>query len=131
MVDIAPTAIIGHLVFANEVNINGKTRHAMYAGELRHIPSYINIGNCQEFGLSKASVDKCTNQQKAEVNYDYATSVIDTIIPVANEARYDIYALIIGNQNYRFAANSENWHLRRPLFSLTLASAVSPAIMKV
>ncbi|MBR1547070.1 MAG: leucine-rich repeat protein [Prevotella sp.] len=105
MVDIAPTAIIGHLVFANEVNINGKTRHAMYAGELRHIPSYINIGNCQEFGLSKASVDKCTNQQKAEVNYDYATSVIDTIIPVANEARYDIYALIIGNQNYRFAAN--------------------------
>lgn len=105
MVDIAPTAIIGHLVFANEVIINGKTRHAMYAGELRHIPTYINIGNCQEFGLSKASVDKCTNQQKAEVNYDYATSAIDTIIPMAKEVNYNTYALVIGNQNYRFASN--------------------------
>jgi len=105
MVDIAPTAIIGHLVFADEVMVNGKTRHAMYAGELRRLPSYVNIGNCQEFGLSKESVDKCTNQRKVEINYDYATSEIDTIIPVAKEANYNTYALIIGNQNYRFASN--------------------------
>lgn len=105
MVDVAPTAIIGHLVFADELQINGKTRHAMYTGELRHLPSYINIGNCQEFGLSKESVDKCVNQQKVEVNYDYATSEIDTIIPVAGNVNYNTYALVIGNQNYRFASN--------------------------
>ncbi len=105
MVDIAPTAIIGHLVFADEVSISGKTRHAMYAGELRHLPTYINIGNCQEFGLSKESVDKCTNQQKVEINYDYATSEIDTIIPVAGNVNYNTYVLVIGNQNYRFASN--------------------------
>lgn len=105
MIDVAPTVILGHLVFANEVSINGKTRHSLYSSEIRRIPPYINVGNCHEFGLSKESVGKNTEKQKSEVNYDYATSAVDTVIPVANTTRYDTYALIIGNQNYRFASN--------------------------
>lgn len=105
MVDIAPTSILGHQVFASEVNINGKTRHAMYSGELRRVPSYINLGNCQEFGFSIQSVDKCTTQQRSEINYDYVTSAVDTIIPIADNAANETYAFIIGNQNYRFTAN--------------------------
>ncbi len=105
MIDVAPTAILGHQVFASEVTVNGKVRHSLYAGELRRLPQYINIGNCHEFGFSRESVDKCTNNQKAEVDYDYATSGVDSIIPVASRSRYDTYALVIGNQNYRFASN--------------------------
>ena len=105
MIDVAPTAIIGHLVFANEVNINGKTRHAMYGGEIRRIPQYINVGNSNEFGLSKESVGKSVNKQKPEMDYDGATSAVDSNIPIASITSNDTYALIIGNQNYRFASN--------------------------
>ena len=42
---------------------------------------------------------------KIEENYDLVTSKIDTDIPVATKARNDLYALIIGNQNYRFVSD--------------------------
>lgn len=105
MIDVAPTAIIGHHAFASEVIINGVTRHALYDGELRRLPSYVNLGNCTEFGLSKESVDKCTNKERSDADYDYATSEVDTIIPSSDRMRYDTYALIIGNQNYRFVSD--------------------------
>ena len=104
MVDVAPTSILGHLVFASEVSINGKTRHAMYNSEIRRLPSYVNLGNCQEYGFSRESVDKCTNKVRSDVDYDYLTSAVDSMIPVSNSTRYDTYALVIGNQNYRFAS---------------------------
>ena len=105
MIDVAPTAIIGHHSFAKEVTLNGKTRHALYDGEIRRLPSYVNLGNCHEFGLSKESVDKCTNKEMGNADYDYATSAVDTIIPDGYKTRYDTYALIIGNQNYRFVSD--------------------------
>ena len=105
MIDIAPTAIIGHYAFASEVTVNGKKRHALYDGELRRLPSYVNLGNCQEFGFSKESVDKCTNKVRSDADYDFATSAVDTIIPIGYKTRYDTYVLIIGNQNYRFVSD--------------------------
>lgn len=105
MIDVAPTAIIGHQTFSNEVFVNGKIRHAMYQGEIRRLPSYVNLGNCVEFGLSKESVDKCTNKVMMNEDYDYATSAVDTIIPQSYMTRQDTYALIIGNQNYRFVSD--------------------------
>ena len=44
VIDIAPTAIIGHHAFANEILYNGKPRHALYNGEIRRLPSYVNLG---------------------------------------------------------------------------------------
>ena len=105
VIDIAPTAIIGHQAFASEVTVNGKVRHSLYQGEIRRLPSYVNLGNCSEFGLSKESVDKCTNKIMSNADYDYATSAVDTIIPEGYKTRYDTYALIIGNQNYRFVSD--------------------------
>ena len=75
VIDIAPTAIIGHHAFANEILYNGKPR------------------------------DKCTTKEKSNADYDYATSDVDTIIPQGYRVRYDTYALIIGNQNYRFVSD--------------------------
>ena len=105
MVDVAPTVILGHHAFAREVEINGVKRHALYEGEIRRLPPYVNVGNCQEFGFSKESVDQCTNTEVQAANYDYATSEVDTIIPVSVVTRQNTYALIIGNQNYRFVSN--------------------------
>ena len=65
----------------------------------------MNLGNSAEFGLSKESVDKCTTKEKSNADYDYATSDVDTIIPQGYRMRYDTYALIIGNQNYRFVSD--------------------------
>lgn len=104
--EVSPTATIGQYVFATEVNVNGKTRHALYNGEIRRLPAYMNIGNCNTFGISKGAMEiyntATNNGNKAGVDYDYVTSEIDTIIPTTNLSRNKTYALIIGNQNYRF-----------------------------
>lgn len=105
MVDVPPTAMLGHHVFASEVVIKGETRHALYEGEIRRLPSYINMENCQEYGFSKEAVDNCTNKSMSNVDYDYITSEVDTVIPVTQKMLYNTFVLIIGNQNYRFASN--------------------------
>lgn len=105
MIDVPPTAILGHHVFASEMVVDGVTRHSLYQGEIRRIPSYVNLGNCQEYGFSKESVDNCTNKTTSIVDYDYITSEVDTVIPVTQRMLYNTFALIIGNQNYRFATN--------------------------
>ena len=106
-IEVAPTTILGHHVFANEVTIKHKLRHSLYNKEIRRIPAYINLGNCNEYGLARSSVEKYLDQYKNNQteDYDYATSDLDKDIPVVSDSRNDVYALIIGNQNYRFVAN--------------------------
>lgn len=101
-IDISPNAILGHYVFVNEMNINGAVRHSLYTGEIRRIPSYVNSGNCREYGIAKSAMEKCVSHGAAEENYDFATSDIDSIVPPTSYVRNNTYALIIGNQNYRF-----------------------------
>lgn len=104
-IEISPTASIGQYVFAREVKNNGKTQHALYNGEILRLPAYINMGNSRTFGIARAAVERYNSQSNNVVdnaNYDYATSDVDSIIPYAIETRNDTYALIIGNQNYRF-----------------------------
>ena len=106
-VEVSPTVILGHHVFASEVTVKGKVRHALYNKEIRRIPSYVNVGNCKEYGFARSSVEKYLSQNKAKAqeNYDYQTSDVDKTIPVSSNARNNTYALIIGNQNYRFVAD--------------------------
>ncbi|MCQ2245042.1 MAG: leucine-rich repeat protein [Bacteroidaceae bacterium] len=104
-IEISPTASIGQYVFAREVKVNGKTQHALYNGEIIRLPAYINVGNSRTFGIARAAIERYNSQSNNAVDnadYDYATSEVDSIIPYATETRNDTYALIIGNQNYRF-----------------------------
>jgi uncharacterized caspase-like protein len=80
-------------------------RHSLYNGEIRSLPSYINKENCHEFGLSMPSVAKLLENQISKVNYDVKTSSVDSMIPSTIRTRQDTYALISGNQNYRFVAD--------------------------
>lgn len=106
-VEISPTVVLGHQVFASEVTIKNKVRHALYDKEIIRLPSYVNAGNCREYGLSKSTVEKylTQNKGKAQEDYDYQTSDVDKEIPQNYIARNDTYALIFGNQNYRFVAD--------------------------
>lgn len=104
-VEISPTAILGHYVFASEVKIDNVTRHSLYNGELRRVPSYINKENSNEYGLASAAVEKITQGRVDDIDYDYATADIDKDIPTGDYQRQNTYALIIGNQNYRFVSN--------------------------
>lgn len=105
-VETGPTSILGHYVFANEVMVNGALRHTLYNGEIRTLPSYVNVRNSKEYGLSMVSVEKCLGKSKATaVDYDFATSDVDKMIPQGYYTRNETYALIIGNQNYRFVAD--------------------------
>lgn len=104
-IDISPTAILGHYVFADETVAGGKKRHTLYTGEVRRMPPYINKQNCNEYGLAPSSIEKLTSDIVTTINYDIETSEVDKTIPSGLLVRNDTYALIIGNQNYRFASD--------------------------
>ncbi|MDE6396709.1 MAG: caspase family protein [Muribaculaceae bacterium] len=104
-IELSPTAILGHHVFAGETYVDGQLRHTLYSGELRRVPAYINTENCNEYGFAKSALAKISNNQNNDVDYDYATSEVDSQIPVYPYSRNDSYALIIGNQNYRFVSD--------------------------
>ena len=102
--DLGTNAIFGNQVFSTEVKKGDKTAYSLYTGEIRRMPSYINESNCEDFGLSKRVVKKLRGNNIMQVNYDMITSEIDSLIPYGNFTRPNAYALIIGNQNYRFAS---------------------------
>ena len=103
--ELSPNAILGRHVFSTEVKKDNQTAYVLYSGEIRRLPSYINPDNCQEFGLSRQVVEKIKSNNVANVNYDYITSEVDSLIPYGSYSRPNTYALIIGNQNYRFASD--------------------------
>lgn len=104
-VELSPTTILGHYVFASEADDDGITRHALYNGEVRRVPAYINKENCHEYGFAPSTIANVTNGNAGSEDYDYATSEIDTDIPYGPYVRNNTYALIIGNQNYRFVSD--------------------------
>ena len=104
--DLSPTAILGQYVFAMEDNVDGKLKRTFYNGDILKVPSYINEGNCNEYGIAKSAISKIggTSNNKT-IDYDYLTSDIDSNIPLGDYTRNNTYALIIGNQNYRFVSD--------------------------
>lgn len=104
-IEMGPTTILGSQVFVGEVKVDGKILHTLYDKEIRKLPSYVTIGNSREYGLSPASVEKALGKGEKVVDYDQPTSDVDSNIPSSLSTRQNTYALIIGNQNYRFAGN--------------------------
>ena len=72
------------------MNINGAVRHSLYTGEIRRIPSYVNSGNCREYGIAKSAMEKCVSHGAAEENYDFATSDIDSM-DALEYSMYDVF----------------------------------------
>ncbi len=103
-VEVAPTALLGHYVFASEVKVDDVVRHSLYSGEIQRLPSYINKGNCNDYGFAQSALEKVSSSMGYGIDYDHITSDIDSIIPTGSYARNTTYALIIGNQNYRWAS---------------------------
>ena len=103
--EVAPTTMLGHYVFASEVEVDGAVHHSMYDGAILRLPTYINPNNSNVYGISSAAVEKLSSNRIAQIDYDYKTSSIDEVIASSTYARNDTYALIIGNQNYRFVSD--------------------------
>ena len=104
LVEIGNNALIGKAAFATEVVEDGQTRHKPYNGEILGLPATINTDNCLEYGLSKEAVSICLKKSDPYEN-ESRLSEVDTDIPGSQVMRNDTYALIIGNQNYRFVSN--------------------------
>ena len=104
-IELSPISILGHYVFAGETTVDGQPRHTLYTGEVRRVPSYINTENCNEYGFAQSAIAKGTLGRVEEIDYDYKTSDVDSDIPDSPHLRNNTYALIIGNQNYRFVSD--------------------------
>jgi len=104
LIEIGDNALLGKAVFATEVNEGGKVSHKYFNGEIRNLPANINTDNCTVYGLSKEAVAICLKS-----NQTYTTTIrlssVDTSIPEARVMRNDTYALIFGNENYRFVSD--------------------------
>ena len=92
-------------MFASEVVVDNRVRHSLYNGEILRIPSYININNCHEYGIAPEAYGKVKKTKADDVDYDYMTADVDSFIPTGMFSRNNVYALVIGNQNYRFASD--------------------------
>ncbi len=104
-IELSPTAILGHYVFAGETVVDGQKRHTLYSGEVRKIPSYINKDNSNEYGIAASAISSGDGEGAEQVDYDYETSELDSTAPSSRFTRNNTYALIIGNQNYRFVSD--------------------------
>lgn len=107
MLEVSPTANIGRYAFAGEVAEGRSVRHTLSSVEVRNLPSNISPNNCNEIGLSRNCVEKFYGQNKKMLldDVDYITSEVDSLIPQADYLHHNTYALVIGNQNYRFVPN--------------------------
>ena len=104
IIEIGDNALLGKAVFATEYVENGRTKHRNYNGEIRHLPRNINTDNCAEYGLDEESVAICL-QKSQPYAFSNQQSNVDIDIPEAAVTRNDTYALIIGNEHYRFVAD--------------------------
>lgn len=104
LVSIAINSQLGKGVFATEVKQGKSVSHIAYNGEIRGLPANVNENNCLLYGLSKEAVSIYLKKLIDEpLEEDIVTSEVDNIIPTSVMTRNNTYALIIGNQRYRFA----------------------------
>lgn len=104
-IDLSPTSMIGRNAFAGETTVNGQTRHTLFTGTVVQAPSYITQTNCNEYGLSRSAISDTPEIPLAHKEYNFSSSSVDAMIPEAVYMRNNTYALVIGNQDYRFASD--------------------------
>lgn len=103
-VDIASNVSLKDLVFVTEVFDGEKVGYKMYNGDVINVPPYVNASNCNVYGIAKDALPKKKEDANA-ADYDVATSEVDENIPIARLQHEELYALIIGNEDYRYAPN--------------------------
>ena len=104
LIEVGENAMLGKAVFASEVVENGQTVRKNFNREIRRLPRNINIENCSEYGLDKEAVAICL-KKSSPYEMNEHLSAVDTDIPKCMVVRNDTYALIIGNERYRFVAD--------------------------
>lgn len=97
------TCELGDLVFASEKYVNGEKVHTLYSGAIRSLPQSVTPDNCHKYGLAREAVEP--NIDDRGLDWKSPTSVVDSLIPAYTIRRNGTYALIIGNQRYRFTDN--------------------------
>lgn len=117
VIEVARTAILGKSVFATEIKEAGNTTYRNYNGEIRCLPDNVTTANCQLYGLATNSVEEYINKIKPRQTEEKIVSSVDVDIPENGTTRSYIYALIIGNQNYRFAPDVPCAHHDAAIFA--------------
>lgn len=105
IVEIASNVILGKGVFASERKAGDDVVFELYTGAIRHLPTNITEKNCELYGLDRTVVAEYLAKQKDSSDMEETTSSVDVNLPGCRATRNDTYALVIGNQNYRFAPN--------------------------
>lgn len=97
-IDISPSAQLHNLIFATEMQEDGKLSHKLYNQLIRRLPAYVNYKTAPKYGISPEAVPDfvAIGQQT-----DTPSSPVDEVKGPPMVSRNNTYALVIGNENYR------------------------------
>lgn len=104
LIEIGDNALLGKAIFVSEVEENGVKVRRNFSGEILNLPRSINTDNCTEYGLDKDAVAICL-KRSTPLQTEGRLSTVDTDVPESQVMRYDTYALVIGNEHYRFVSD--------------------------
>ncbi len=101
-IELGSDVFLGNNVFATEVLENDHIINKLYSRDIISLPNNVNENNCSEFGLSPDAVAVVKKRAIIENNSQKRQSDVDLYVPEGIYTRNNTYALVIGNQNYRF-----------------------------
>lgn len=102
-ISVGLTTIMGNACFAKEEKVDGRYVHTPLDTEIKQMPVYVTVQNANLYGLSESCIERYAGHLSVGgPNYDTPTSDVDVNIPSVSQVHNEIYALVIGNQNYRF-----------------------------
>ena len=107
-IEIGDGSDLHKAVFATAVSIDGHTKYKLYSKRMGHLPRTINEENCAAVGLDPTAVAAYIKRENKKNEGERDALVSDVDISDGNYSsgisRNDTYALIIGNQFYRYAS---------------------------
>lgn len=106
--DLSTGVLLGKMVFARETTVGGVKKYDYFNGMIRNLPTTVTPSNSKAYGIDDNTVRMFIARKDKQTEEDtetQPTSSVDINLPEANMSRPNYYALIIGNEDYRFAPN--------------------------
>lgn len=95
---LAPNVVLGERVFSIETKTGNDMSYQLSKADVQDAPAYITEENSAYYGIVGNGISV------PQIPDDHVSDV-DSMIPTNSTRYYNTYALVIGNQKYRFATD--------------------------
>lgn len=107
---LAPNVVLGERVFSIETKTGNDVSYQLSKADVQDAPANITEENSAYYGIRVKVIPVPDHE-------DDLISDVDTMIPNNSSRHYNTYALVIGNQDYRYATKVNYAHHDAKIFS--------------